>query len=65
MEAFHKRHGFRTTKGDQAEESEELEEVGAVVSIDAAAEVTKSYVMSDGEDEEGGEGGVACRWASP
>ena len=57
MEAFHKRHGFRTTKGDQAEESEELEDVGAVVPVDAAAEVNRSYAMSDGEDEEDGEGG--------
>ena len=63
MEAFYKRHGFRKTKGDQAEpEESEDPDVGAIVPVDAAAEVTECYAMSDGkpEDEEDGEGAGAA-----
>ncbi len=60
MEAFYRRHGFPKTKADKEEPDEsEDPEVCAVVAVYAGAEVNKSYgcyAMSDGEDDEGGEG---------
>ena len=63
MTAFYARHGFPKTEEDtqDKEEPEESEkpEVDDVVAVDTGAvraEVNKSYAMSDGEDDEDGEG---------
>ncbi len=56
MEAFYKRHGFPATKASkivqEPDESQEPE-IGAIVPVEGACALNKSYTMSDSDDDEG------------
>jgi hypothetical protein len=63
METFYKRHGFPATKASKVvqepDESQEPE-VGAIVPVEGACSLNKSYNMSGSEDDDGDDGeGVA------